>query len=593
MHDRALDVTATAEALTRYRGRGRMWSRVGAALAAGGVVIGIAGADRGLGWPAQLMSYLVSASAFALVVGAANRQLSGRMRRRLEGGPWRACAAEAVPRGMHAAAVVLRDPDSGALLPLTVLAVQQRFPLVRPGLSGVLWWCGDPRNGGVVSPPGGGELIWAKPVRGRRGRLRLVRLAEAKGLSQRTAPRQPQPSSAPVPFGLPLPVQKPIRRWGLFRWLVLLGAAALALGIAGDHASDMDPQIDLAVLSEQPDGTCQVRWTDPWSGAKREGPFHCDPDRDPLLYDWWTGFVVSYGPWKGDLYDAEWRGTVANDANIWASDGGRALVVVGLAGGGISRWRRRGADEAAPTADLVRRPVPVSLVKASDAEAPVTLAFAALATEARRRHIPQTLRPGRLYRPERDIREVPWWRVRTLRNASYLTGTVANLGLAALFGALYWVRPGGDTLKYVGVTGFALAAGLYSLHRLLTRGLPTARKLARAALAPVPVPKRYVLLHDPHGGGPVLLFFSAHGGDDDLPEAVLPVNSPGPAKRPWIGLPTAATGEAELRGWLDNDPVLVVAWIEGRALWPQEPYREINPRDAGTRAYLERLAPAG
>ncbi|MET9655680.1 hypothetical protein [Streptomyces sp. NPDC006510] len=52
---------------------------------------------------------------------------------------------------------------------------------------------------------------------------------------------------------------------------------------------------------------------------------------------------------------------------------------------------------------------------------------------------------------------------------------------------------------------------------------------------------------------------------------------PWPDKYPWAGLP-APTGIAELRGWLDTEAV-VVARIDGRPYWPQDPFQDIDPSD--------------
>ncbi|UYQ63464.1 hypothetical protein [Streptomyces peucetius] len=109
------------------------------------------------------------------------------------------------------------------------------------------------------------------------------------------------------------------------------------------------------MLSEEADGHCVVRWTDPFDGHERTGPYHCDPDRGPLLDDWETGFVVSYGPWKGDLYNADWEGTRANHVVEAAGLTGLVLVPVSLIGGAIRWWtrRRRPAEPVPPAARVV------------------------------------------------------------------------------------------------------------------------------------------------------------------------------------------------------------------------------------------------
>lgn len=137
-----------------------------------------------------------------------------------------------------------------------------------------------------------------------------------------------------------------------------------------------------------------------------------------------------------------------------------------------------------------------------------------------------------------------------------------------------------------------LAALAYSGHRLLTRGIPAVRLMARAAHSPVPVPRRYVLLHDPQDGVPVLVVFPTCGGPHDVPEGLLALMPPGTAKHPWLGLPSEPTGTVELRGWRDfsaDGLPVVVPRFEGRALWPAGPYRPAGGEEGA--ALLARLAP--
>ncbi|MFJ8073725.1 hypothetical protein ACIQ7Q_07225 [Streptomyces sp. NPDC096176] len=587
----ATDRERTTEALERYRRRAGILAMAGMGLIAAAIVLGVGG----FGGADSVSPGVVGVGIGLACIGLGALVLSRRMRRTLSAHPWQVCTAVPVPRSLHAATVVLADPATGDRWPLKVVAVKQRYGLVDPGPAGVLWWAGDPRTGGVLAPPGGDELIWAKPVRGQQARFRLVREAEALGLSDRAdgpPPPLPRPATMPTapnvptaPSGAATTAAGRGRRLGIFRWALLLGVVCLGLGIAGSNASDHDPQIDLTVLSEEADGPCVVRWTDPFDGRERTGPYHCDPDRDPLLHDWETGFVVSYGPWKGDLYNWNWEGTRANHANEAVALTGLALTPLALIGGAVRWWTRRRSVAPVVTAphrgriDLAKRPP-------HEADpAPPLLTYAVFAAEAERQAIPQP-GYGSVRRPEADVREVPWWRVRGLRAAAGLervAGAAALIPLAAVL----W--PLGGTAQGLLTGGAGLALLLYAGWGTLTRDMPAARLLARAAVAPDPVPKRYALLHDPYGGTPLLLLFPADGGDDDPPEAVLTLLLPGTRKRPWLGLPAAAVGTAELRG-LRDDLRFAVPWIEGRAHWPQSPYEELRPDDPETREFLERLA---
>ncbi|MEV8392981.1 MULTISPECIES: hypothetical protein [unclassified Streptomyces] len=359
----ALDGTGTAEALAGYRARAFICAGGGLAMLVGSQIIGLIAAGLGLDAVVSLIPNLVGLSLAALGLGLLSLRLSGRMRRHLAAAPWTVRLAVSIPRGWRAETVVLRDPVTEELWPLTVWAIPGlNQPVVHHPTGGVLWWCGDPRTGGVIALPGGTGLCWTRAVRGSRARRLAVQRAERAGLLEQPMPHTPDGPYGPhmpdgpygphtpygpyapyAPLGAAISKATPRRR-GFFPAILLVGAALLGLGIAGSTAASKDPQIDLTVISQQPDGSCEVRWSDPWSGARHEGPFHCDPDRDPLLEDWWTGWVVSYGPWKGDLYDSDWRGTPANDVNDALFLAGAALTLTGLAGlvrGAVKRLYRR------------------------------------------------------------------------------------------------------------------------------------------------------------------------------------------------------------------------------------------------------------
>ncbi|MFB8210888.1 hypothetical protein [Streptomyces sp. NPDC056010] len=139
---------------------------------------------------------------------------------------------------------------------------------------------------------------------------------------------------------------RPLFRWMLALGLLLITGSAFAYAAAPEMPELR--QLDLTVLAEKPDGTCTVRWTDPYDRSKREGAYRCDPDRDPQLkapsYDpetghgWDSGFVVAEGPDKGELY-ALGQDDEVYDERIALSDRlimfGLPLLTVGLVGGNI------------------------------------------------------------------------------------------------------------------------------------------------------------------------------------------------------------------------------------------------------------------
>ncbi|MFF0751407.1 hypothetical protein [Streptomyces sp. NPDC004267] len=563
----ALDVPQTAGALDRYRTRARGWAAVGlGSAAAGGFLFaesadGMWSQDAGAGF---LMFGLIVAG-----IGLGTLVTARRMRRALTSRPWSAHPAVVPPYGMRGPAVVLSDPATGEAWPLAVRAVQQRHHLAQPGASGVLWWCGDPARGGVLAQPGGGVLVWAAPVRGAGTRARLVRQAADEGLLGRPVPVQPQ-TLGPVRVPAQRPARRPgRRRLGAWRWVVLLGAIGIGIAVAGDRAAEHDPQIDLTVLELRPDHGCTVSWRDPFDGTRRTGAYRCTTDLPKNLDGWDSAYVVSYGPWKGELYNPLREDSDAAETTAFAGLLGLALLPVGLVGGTVGfALRRRRRHVAVPSGALAAMHTRPRRTSAG-------LTYAVLAAHARSRK-PNARAKRR--RPGADVRDVPWWRVRGLRELSGLHPLAGGLLMLLLMAGMWWWEPGFQPV--LGVVG-ALFLTVTGGYRFLAYGRRVAPLLARAAVAPVPVPKRYVLLGAPRGHSSLLVVFPAHGGAEDRPEGVLPV---------WPeDAPDSSVGEVELRGWLDRSPdghPLVVPWVDGRPLWPTEPYLE-----AGTPEFAEVMAP--
>ncbi|WP_306328662.1 hypothetical protein [Streptomyces venezuelae] len=440
---RASDLPETAKALDRYGRRASTVMTSGCVLFA--PAAGVALVAPGASWAGDLIGALVALGVLVAGAGAGSWALARRMRRALGSGAWTAHAAVAVRDMRSTEAVVLRSPDGDGLWPLEVVAMRQRYEPLRPGPDGVMWWCGDPTRGGVLAPPGGGALIWARPVKHRRARQRIVERAAGTGLLRRAAPVQPQ-----------------------------------------------------------------ARGEVPWI----------------------------------------------------------------------------------PHSALTAVPAPrVSLVRPPESDPSGAPTYARLAAHAGRQAVarPKT----RTRRPEADAAEVAWWRVRSLRRAAGAGRVLVALVLCAVAAGAAAVRPEGSGLMrlfLVAIVG--LAALAYSAHHLLTRGVPAVRLMARAVRSPVPVQRRYVLLHDPQDGVPVLVAFPAHGGGHDVPEGLLPLSPPGTAKHPWLGLPSDPTGTVELRGWLDfsaDGLPFVVPRFEGRTVWPAGPYQPAGGAEGA--ALLARLAP--
>ncbi|MGP3776339.1 hypothetical protein ACTWJ8_36465 [Streptomyces sp. SDT5-1] len=141
---------------------------------------------------------------------------------------------------------------------------------------------------------------------------------------------------------------RPFFRWVVTLAVVLVACSAVAYALTPGHRDTM--QIDLTVVDEKPDGTCTVRWEDPFrdDGTRREAAYLRDPDRDPHLkapaydevtgYGWESGFVYVDGPDKGDLEPSA-RDQDPGDSPYALSDTlvivGLPLLAIGLVGGNV------------------------------------------------------------------------------------------------------------------------------------------------------------------------------------------------------------------------------------------------------------------
>ncbi|MFE9860781.1 hypothetical protein [Streptomyces sp. NPDC005780] len=614
----ALDLPGTADGLTRYRATARRWCAAGAAGVIPAVLLAVSADGVGRSFVPPLAVF----GALSLLTGAVVPLRARRMRRVLATGPWTAHASVVLHRGGgRGAVVVLRGPGPRELLPLTPWTTQWRLDLLNRS-DGVLWWCGDPRTGGVLAPPGGTELIRAKPVRGRRART-LVARPQVRSLLTRPAPPQPQ-TAPPEESGLPVDAGPAVdtgsaveakrrRPWwrGTFRWLLLAGCLMTALASSWSVAADDDPQVDLTWISERADGGCNVRWTDPFDGRTRTGAFPCH-GYTGRPGDWDTGFVVSYGPFKGDLYDAELRGTAAYPTTDGVGLGGLALAAVGLVGGTVRvvRARRlRTQDLALPLRGYTiagqgqgQAPVAAPEDTGAASRPPAPLSYAAFAGEAASQARLRGTAPVKpaATGPADPGERLVWWRVPALRSIAGISEALWCLSYGGGIAVLILALGVGSVSNGLRLMGALVGAfGLFAAWRAVASGIPRARLLAAAATAPAPRIRRYALLHDGRVDRPTLVLFaaeeapatglpdaagpdrashSAAPGGDARPEGLLPLLPPGPRKDPWAGLP-APTGTVELRGWIGGQP-LAVAWIDGHPYWPQGAVEDIDPADS-------------
>ncbi|GAA3393879.1 hypothetical protein [Streptomyces roseoviridis] len=344
----AFDVPGTPEALGRYRERARGWV-IGGVLALAVAAWQLAHRWGTLWGPVVAPVFLVLGLA-ACAVGLRSLSLGRRMEHALRSWPWAAHPAVLVPLGPYGTGVVLTGPDGAEPQPLLVRALPWRRRLLRTAPGGELWWCGVPGRGGVLTARRGGGPLWAEPVLGGRTRNRLL---------GRTA-AGPGPDAAEPPAADPA---RGRRRKGRWRWVVLVGLLALGFARLCTESAKEDPRVEVLVLDRGPGDSCTVAWTDPVDGRPKSGPFRCAPAPEPEPGLWpepyedrQTAYVVSYGPWEGELYNARREGTSAfRDAEALRVLGAVTLLV-GLVGGTAGLvTRRRLAGRTAVTPSGVSR----------------------------------------------------------------------------------------------------------------------------------------------------------------------------------------------------------------------------------------------
>ncbi|MEU0909453.1 hypothetical protein [Streptomyces althioticus] len=146
-----------------------------------------------------------------------------------------------------------------------------------------------------------------------------------------------------------------MRHRPIFRWVTAAGLLFVLLGFVVWEYGPEHPElrlVELTVLEEEPDGTCAVRWTDPYGAGQRTGPYRCDPDRDPLLKDtsefawgslgWDLGYVVAEGDLKGELYDPDVETAADRAETVFSalSVSGVLVAFAGLVCGGVRTLSR-------------------------------------------------------------------------------------------------------------------------------------------------------------------------------------------------------------------------------------------------------------
>lgn len=167
----------TRRSFQRYRRSAWWWLGSGAVGAVGCPWTGILADEAGMGWLGSVMAVLWVIFLTAALFGLCLVFNAARMRRRLRRHPWTAYPVGVRPAVLAGPVVRLRPSDGGKVFVQSVVSLNFRWHLVQG--SATLWFCGVPGRGGVLAPPGGAPLLWARRVRIPWVRRRLERAHDA------------------------------------------------------------------------------------------------------------------------------------------------------------------------------------------------------------------------------------------------------------------------------------------------------------------------------------------------------------------------------------------------------------------------------
>ncbi|MBB1243141.1 hypothetical protein GL263_06110 [Streptomyces durbertensis] len=373
--------------------------------------------------------------------------------------------------------------------------------------------------------------------------------------------------------------------------LALLGCALIAISANWEIRSSDDPFIELRVDGRDDDGSCVVTWFDPWADRFRQTDFQCLPadhhdrlveDDDGLDYGW----LVSYWPWRGtEVYTPHHNPTEARRISDLAAMSGVALLLTtgpaALVVGLTARYGFRPRSRTTPPP----APPPLPRLGERPSRPGRTPTYAELRAVARTQFA--TDEPDDDPPTEPLVSHdptAPWWRVPELRRRARLPlMTLCLLGsLALLAFAAYLVATQSDN-AHQAVASSLLSLGFVAHHTY--RSVSSVHQLARHATGPTEESLRYVLLHDPWAGLPVMLLFHRTGGRDATPHSVVELlprsDDRPPAPRP--------DGEVRLRT-ADSSGHFAVPVVDGQALWPSGPRRYLDLTDPEVHDRLRHLA---
>ncbi|MER7176218.1 hypothetical protein [Streptomyces mesophilus] len=185
-HPLAITDEGASRFFARERALGRWLLGSGLVAASSGLWLDTFAAQDGSGLVGTSAMYLGGGGFGALLVRVLSWRHRRVVRKVLSAGPWQVCAAVVFPVAKGLGRIVLRDPESGELIVVSV----RSGSLFRTRLPGederttALWWCAGPGGRGVVSGPGRSAPFCVRAVRSARIRDRLIREAIRRRLCE-------------------------------------------------------------------------------------------------------------------------------------------------------------------------------------------------------------------------------------------------------------------------------------------------------------------------------------------------------------------------------------------------------------------------
>ncbi len=143
-----------------------------------GLIAVVATSDTGQGFPAFAAVVLGWIGSVTLLLGGIGSIRTARIAWRLRRSPWRLYSVEQVSIGREVS-TRMTIVDGKIRYPVSIYH-SKRTETLRGMIRLDIWFVGDPTKRGILTPAGGGELLWTHPVR-----VRPIKVRSAKQVKPR------------------------------------------------------------------------------------------------------------------------------------------------------------------------------------------------------------------------------------------------------------------------------------------------------------------------------------------------------------------------------------------------------------------------